>query len=148
MSLSNQAIDRLFTRLGATYGVQWDKAMGNTPLADVKSLWAHELSVFGQSLHRIAWALENLPGRCPNVIEFKHLCRQAPAPEAERLPEPKADPERLKEELAKLGEVRAQVTKSTPTDHKAWARKIVSNHKAGLRVTPIALKFAKEALKA
>ncbi len=28
---------------------------------------------------RVAWALENLPERCPNVIEFRNLCRQAPA---------------------------------------------------------------------
>jgi hypothetical protein len=120
--------------------------MGSTPLNDAKALWAHELSVFGNSLHRIAWALENLPPKCPNVIEFKHLCRQAPAPEAQQLPEPKADPARLKAELSKLGDIRAQVTK-TNTDHKAWARKIIERAKAGENVRPISLRFAKEAIR-
>jgi hypothetical protein len=146
MSLSNQAIDRLFMRLGATYGAQWDRSMGSTPLGDVKAIWAHELSGFGQSLHRIAWALENLPPKCPNVIEFKHLCRQAPAPEVPQLPEPKADMARLKAELSKLGEIRAQTT-SSPVDHKAWARRIIARAEAGEYVRPICVRFAKESLR-
>ena len=146
MSLHPQAIDRLFMRLGATYGAQWDRSLGETPLSDIKAMWAHELSVFGHSLHRIAWALENLPPRCPNVIEFKNICRQAPAPEVERLPEPKADPARLQAELSKLGEIRAQVTKTERVDHKAWARRILARVQAGEKVRPITLRFAKEAL--
>jgi hypothetical protein len=133
-------------RLGATYGAQWDRSLGETPLGDIKAMWAHELSVFGHSLHRIAWALENLPPRCPNVIEFKNICRQAPAPEVERLPEPKADPARLQAELSKLGEIRAQVTKTERVDHKAWARRILARVQAGEKVRPITLRFAKEAL--
>jgi hypothetical protein len=133
-------------RLGATYGAQWDRSLGETPLSDIKAMWAHELSVFGHSLHRIAWALENLPPRCPNVIEFKNICRQAPAPEVERLPEPKADPARLQAELSKLGEIRAQVTKTDRVDHKAWARRILARVQAGEKVRPITLRFAKEAL--
>jgi hypothetical protein len=148
MSLSTQAIDRLFTRLGATYGAQWDKALGSAPLGDVKTLWAHELSAYAGSLHRIAWALENLPPRCPNVIEFKQLCRQAPAPEAPALPEPKADPERLKRELAKLSDMKATIT-ATPSkvDHKAWAKRILARYTAGERINPTSLRFAREALR-
>jgi hypothetical protein len=148
MSLTTQAIDRLFTRLGATYGAQWDKALGSAPLGDVKTLWAHELSAYAGSLHRIAWALENLPPRCPNVIEFKQLCRQAPAPEVPALPEPKADPERLKKALEKLVDTKATI-KSTPSnvDHKAWAKRIMSRYHAGERINPTSLRFAKEALR-
>jgi hypothetical protein len=148
MSLSNQAIDRLFTRLGATYGAQWDKSLGTAPLGDVKTLWAHELSGYAGSLHRIAWALENLPARCPNVIEFKQLCRQAPAPETPALPEPKADPERLKRELAKLGDMKATIA-ATPSkvDHKAWAKRIMVRYRAAERINPTVLRFAREALK-
>jgi hypothetical protein len=148
MSLSNQAIDRLFTRLGATYGAQWDKSLGTAPLGDVKTLWAHELSGYAGSLHRIAWALENLPARCPNVIEFKQLCRQAPAPETPALLEPKADPERLKRELAKLGDMKATIA-ATPSkvDHKAWAKRIMVRYRAAERINPTVLRFAREALK-
>jgi hypothetical protein len=146
MSLSNQAIDRLFTRLGSTYGAQWDKSLGSAPLGDVKTLWAHELSTYANSLHRIAWALENLPPRCPNVIEFKQLCRQAPAPETLALPEPKADPERLKRELAKLADIKKAVV-ADKVDHKAWAKKIMFRYKAGERINPTSLRFAREALR-
>jgi hypothetical protein len=147
MSLSTQAIDRLFTRLGATYGSQWDKALGSAPLGDVKTLWAHELSAYAGSLHRIAWALENLPPRCPNVIEFKQLCRQAPAPDVPALPEPKADPERLRKELSKLGEIRAKLEAEGKVDHKAWAKRILGRHKDGMNINPTTLRFAKEALR-
>jgi hypothetical protein len=147
MSLSNQAIDRLFTRLGATYGAQWDKSLGTAPLGDVKTLWAHELAPFANSLHRIAWALENLPARCPNVIEFKQLCRQAPAPDVPELPEPKADPERLKQELSKLGDLRAKLVTDTRVDHKAWAKRIMVRYRAAERINPTVLRFAREALK-
>jgi hypothetical protein len=147
MSLSNQAVDRLFTRLGATYGAQWDKSLGTAPLGDVKTLWAHELSGYAGSLHRIAWALENLPARCPNVIEFKQLCRQAPAPDVPELPEPKADPERLKQELSKLGDLRAKLVTDTRVDHKAWAKRIMVRYRAAERINPTVLRFAREALK-
>jgi hypothetical protein len=147
MSLTTQAIDRLFTRLGATYGAQWDKSLGNAPVSEVKTLWAHELAPFATSLHRVAWALENLPARCPNVIEFKQLCRQAPAPDVPALPEPKADPERLKRELSKLGEVKAKLKSDGKVDHKAWAKRIIARYTAGERINPTSLRFAREALR-
>jgi hypothetical protein len=148
MSLPAKAIDRLFNRLAATYGAQWTRQWADLPMSDIKTAWAHELAVFGGSLHRIAWALENLPPKCPNVIEFKNLCRAAPAPEAPRLPEPKADPERVKAELAKLGHVRRESVASTKTDHRAWAKTIVARHEAGDRINPTSLRFAREALHA
>lgn len=146
MSLPTKAIDRLFERLAATYGAGWTRQWADVPVADVKTAWAHELSVFANSLHRIAWALENLPSRCPNVIEFKHLCRQAPAPDVPRLPEPKADPERVKAELEKLGQVRQRVGIVGGADPKAWAKRIVARHEAGEKIRPTTLRFAHEAL--
>jgi hypothetical protein len=147
MSLHIKAIDRLFERLAATYGAQWTRQWQDVPMADVKTAWAHELDVFSGSLHRLAWALENLPPKCPNVIEFKSLCRQAPAPEVPRLPEPKADPARIAAEMSKLGELRAKVTKGATQDRLAWARRIVARHTACERMTPTVLKMAKDALR-
>jgi hypothetical protein len=109
-------------------------------------MWSHELSTYANSLHRIAWALENLPPRCPNVIEFKQICRQAPAPEATALPEPKADPERLKQELAKLADIK-KAALADRVDHKAWAKKILARYTAGERINPTSLRFAREALR-
>lgn len=124
-----KAIDRLFHRLSATYGAEWDRAMGQTPINDAKTVWAHELQPFKFSLNRIAWALENLPDRCPNVIQFKNLCRQAPAPETIALPEPKADPARVAAELAKLGSIR--VAEKPVNGMKEWAYRLQARDKAG-----------------
>ena len=147
MSLPSKAIDRLFDRLTATYGNEWINRWQGLDGQAIKSLWAHELSGYATRLEAIAWALENLPPRAPNVIEFKHLCRSAPAPEAQKLPEPKADPERLKLELSKLGEIRAKAVATTTVDHKAWARRIIGRFDAGEKLNPTSLRFARDALR-
>lgn len=148
MSLPLKAVDRLFERLSLTYGRQFAELYAAVDPGAVKALWAHELAVFANSLPRIAWALENLPPKCPNVIEFKHLCRQAPAPDVPRLPEPKADPERVKAELAKLGGVRQKAAASVVgVDHKAWAKRIIARHVACERINPTTLRFAIEAMR-
>lgn len=148
MSLPTKAVDRLFERLGITYGAQWHRMYEGMPIADVKSSWAHELSAYAQPerMAAIAWALDNLPERCPNVIEFRNLCRHAPQPEAPRLPEPKADPERLRAELAKLGAVKAATRTATNSDSKAWAKRLIARADAGDKVPAACLRMAKEAL--
>lgn len=147
MSLPLKAVDRLFERLGATYGAAWDRSLGSAPIGDLKSAWCHELSGFSDKLSMLAWALENLPERCPNVIEFRNLARRAPVPETKRLPEPKADPERVKTELAKLAPARDAVKRNqAPADHKGWARRIVARHSSGDTINPTSLRFAREAL--
>jgi len=147
MGLPLKAIDRLFERLAATYGAAWDRSLGTAPISDVKAAWAHELAGFDDKLGLLAWALENLPERCPNVVEFRNLARRAPAPELPRLPEPKADPERVAAELAKLAPIVATVRAPVePVDHKAWAKRLIARHTAGERLNPTTLRFAKEAL--
>lgn len=145
MSLPIKAIDRLFERLGATYGSAWTRQWADIPISDAKSAWAHELAGFDGQLEALAWALENLPEKCPNLIEFRNLSRRAPAPEMPKLPEPKADPERLRKELARLSEIKMK-TLSAKLDHKEWARRIIARHDAGDNLNPTTLRFAKEAL--
>ena len=139
-----EAIDRLFKRLSATYGAAWERSLGAVPVGDTKTVWAHELSAFKGSLHRIAWALENLPEKCPNVIEFKNLCRRAPAPELETLPEPKADPERVKAELAKLGGIKNVPVQ--PSGRFDWAHSILERQASGEKVSPTVVQMAQSAL--
>jgi len=145
MSLPLKAIDRLFERLAFTYGNEWTARWAGQDPAMVKTAWAHELSAYTHHLEDIAWALENLPPRAPNAIEFRNLCRTAPRPQSPALPQPKADPARLKAELFKLGEIRK--TRTGGIDHKAWAKRLVAMHDAGDRVRPISLRFAREALR-
>ena len=126
-------IGRLFKRLGGTYGAAWMRSFGAEPVANVKTVWAHELSWFfsaREPMNRVAWALENLPELPPNVIAFKNLCRAAPAPVVPRLEEPKADPERIAAELEKLTPLRRMAT-SCASANKDWARRIIARHAAG-----------------
>lgn len=147
--MSTEAVDYVFRTLLATYGAEWERSIGNAPTADVKTVWLEALEPFTSnedSKKRIMWALKNLPERAPNVRQFVALCRQAPAPESERLPAPQADPKRVKAELAKLGQVKAQ-PRGGLFDGKDWARSIVARHKAGERIRPYSLKQAQDALR-
>lgn len=145
MSLPLPAIDRLFDRLHATYGRQFRDLYEGLEVAAIKTAWAHELDGFTGNLHAIAWALENLPERVPNAIQFKALCRLAPRPLTSALPEPPADPKRLKAELAKLMPLVQQPVQQT--DRLRWARRIVSRHENGERIAGGTLAIARAALK-
>lgn len=139
MSLPLQAVERLFMRLGATYGRDFTGRYEGTDANAVKSSWAHELD--HTPLQSIAYALENLPERCPNVIEFRSLCRRAPVADAPALPEPKANPDRVRAELAKLGHLR---TDDAPVAGRLdWAKNILANPKGR---TPTVIQMAKNAL--
>jgi hypothetical protein len=139
-------IDRIFRRLHGVYLAQWDRMIGGAPMGDVKTTWEHELSGFLQNreaMMAIAWALENLPERCPNVIEFKNLCRMAPALDVPRLDEPKADPERVRAQLEKLAPLREKIISVQAKDCREWDRVIMANPKGR---TPTVIQMAKNAL--
>ena len=127
-------VDYVFERLAATYGAAWDRALGQTPIVDVKTVWADCLSSFLHSddaKRAILWALKNLPERVVNAIEFRNLCRMAPARQnQEVLPAPAADPVRVAAELAKLGQVRSRQLAAAP-GMKDWAYCLKARHDAG-----------------
>jgi hypothetical protein len=136
----------LFERLAASYGNEWTAKWMGQDEAKVKSLWAHELSAYESHLECIAWALENLPPRSPNVIEFKQLCRMAPRNESvPAITHVKADPARVAAEFAKLRDV-IKAKPASEYDPKAWARIIIARHEAGEKIRPLNLRFAREAL--
>ena len=150
MTLPLKAIERLFDRLTLTYGrafmAQWE-GMPAGQLSNLKTLWADELSIFSGRLESVAWALENLPARAPNIVEFKNLCKSAPKkPEALQI-EAKADPARIAAELEKLSELKKAKAAQTPYDGKQWARNIIARYEAGEKVKALNLRFAREALR-
>ena len=102
MSLPLKVIDRLFDRLMATYGRDWVSKWDGIDVGMVKSIWSHELSAYSENLEAIGWALENLQQRCPNVIEFKQLCKQAPRLSNLSLDAPKAPADVVDKEIAKI----------------------------------------------
>lgn len=149
MSLPIEAIDRLFARLAAVYGAAWDRSLGQSPIADVKAAWRHELQGFhGQRMEHLAWALDNLPERPPNVIEFRNLARRAPRDDYVKLPEPMpdVDPEEVARRVAlvkaRLAEIKARVVGG----QLQWARAIVQRHKEGDHVSIASLRMAQQAL--
>ncbi len=147
MSLSLQAVERLFDRLSATYGRDFTSKYEGVDSNALKSSWAHELSSFTRDLPSIAWALEHLPERCPNVIEFRTLCRRAPAAEVPRVEVSKAGMARVAAELAKLGPM-LEVMRHQPTNAKDWARRIIENDRNGIRSqSSLPLQMAKAALR-
>lgn len=102
MSLSTRVVDRLFERLLLTYGSEWVSLWRGADANEVKSLWAVELAPWAERLDALGWALEHLPERAPNLVAFKALCRQAPAPQAPALPMPERDPQRMAQALQAL----------------------------------------------
>lgn len=145
MSLPLTWVDRIFEKLTLVYGQEFLDRWRDIDLNAVKSDWCHELAGMASSPSRIAFALANLPGRPPSVIQFKDLCRSAPAPDAPKLPEPKADPERVKVELSKLAPLR-QAPSASVSDRGIGFKSIISRHEAGAKVSPTVLKMAKDGL--
>lgn len=134
MSLPLKAIERLFDRLGATYGREWTGKWDGIDDSSVKSLWAHELSAFAdrERMTAVAWALENLPEKCPNAIQFRNLCRQAPQWQALQLDAPKADPRIVDAEMAKIAaSVLKPKAEGGKVDYLAWAKRLKARHDGG-----------------
>jgi hypothetical protein len=144
MALPIRTVERLFDRLTTTYGTEFTNVWKGLNMNAVKTTWAHELSFYADRLKDIAWALENLPDRAPNLIQFKNLCRQAPSIEQKQLPPPEINCERMKAELEKLTDIHI---KAADKDKKEWARRLVQRAANGERITSINLRFAKMALK-
>ena len=144
MKTPTELIDLLFNRLYATYGAAWERSIGQAPINDVKSVWSDSLSGYlktKESMLAIRWAIENLPDRVPNALEFRSLCRAAPVIDAPMLPMPKVNPEIAEKVLSGL-----KAATISKIDHKAWAKKIMLNYKGGLRQNPTSLQMARDAL--
>ena len=148
MSLPIAAIDRLFDRLAMTYGTEFSNKWGTLNSMDVKTHWSHELSVFADNLNAIGWALQNLPDRCPNLIEFKSLCKQAPRPSTIALDAPKAPVEVVDKVLAEIAlkAFKKPVDENGKTDHKRWAKKLRDRHAKGEVLSLVQIKSYKTAL--
>jgi hypothetical protein len=144
VSLPANWIDAIWDKLSLTYGQAFIRRWADMDLNAVKSDWAHELSGFKAHPKAIAWALQNLPAdKPPTVLDFKFLARRAPPDELPRLEAPKADPERVAAELAKLAPVLKERPQRSNLD---WAKRIVARAEGGSKLSPLTLRMAREAL--
>lgn len=141
MSLPLQWVDRIFDKLTLAYGAAFLNRWRDVDINAVKSDWMHELSGFEHAPHAIAFALANLPENPPTVMQFRSLARSAPQKDVPQLEAPKADPQRVKAELAKLKFIASEPIQKV--DRLDWARRILANP---VGKTPTVLFMARTAL--
>lgn len=144
---SAAAVDHVFSVLAVAYGPAFTRSLGDAPEGEIKTFWGYQLSDFTHSKdakRAIVWALQNLPPKAPNAIEFKLLCRNAPSKQMLALPAVvTVNPEIAAKVLEGL---KAQPV--SRVDHKAWAHRIIDRVKSGEKVSPTVLGMAQNALHA
>lgn len=135
-SLPDPWVEKIWTAMRGTYGAefdrQWECPAGVEPakhVADLKAVWGRGLAGFQQNPRAIAHALENLPERPPNLVQFAALCRRRPEP-MPALDAPKANPERVAAEIERMRTATAQFT-----GPKAWAWRLKRDEESGARLT-------------
>ena len=102
MPLPASWVDHLIAKLSVRYGAAFMRQWPDTDPALVKADWAEVLDgVRGDS---ISYALRFLPVNPPNAIQFRDVCRRAPADASTALPAPyvKADPSRVAAIMGRL----------------------------------------------
>lgn len=148
------AVDRLFDRLSAVYGRDFTAKFDGVTVDAVKTAWANELRGFEKQFDAVSWALDNLPERCPNAVQFKLLCRRAPTEAAAALPSNAKLRGPTPEERAKLRAMAADIRRGTlfAKPGRQWAYDLIACHEAGwrngqvFRSTPAALEMARDAI--
>lgn len=135
-------VDKLFHKLALVYGTDIAKRYSGLNPAEIKSEWANCLAGFKHRPEAIRFALDHLPAdRCPSMLQFRDICRQAPMPAQRALPEPKADKFVVTKEMAKLVK-----EAFTPGDPKAWAYNLKARHEQGEALSLVQVKAYREAL--
>ncbi len=133
--LSESAVDKIFSRLSATWGTRFLRQWDGIEPAAVKAVWAKELAHYNENKAAFSWAFDNLPESPMNAIEFRMLLRRAPVEEIKALPLPKPSPELAKRALSALSGPSAR--------HRlAWATEVLAKPHASIA----ARKMAQEAL--
>lgn len=146
MSLPVAWIDKIFTKLTLVYGRDFLGRWEGMDLNAVKSDWAHELAGFEKFPEGIAHALTHLDlVKPPTVFQFRDLARKAPVPEARQLSAPLASQAVVAEQLKRLA---PQLQRAQAPADKGWAHAIIQRVKAGERLNPTTVRFAREAVDA
>lgn len=101
MSLPRQWVERIFEKLAVVYGQDFVRLWEGMDMDRVMDDWANRLAPYERAKHALQFALENLPARPPNCIQFEAIAQRAPAKPMVQLEAPRADPVLVQRELAK-----------------------------------------------
>ncbi len=140
-------VEQLFRRMAAMYGRLFADMWAGSDLADVKAIWAEDLSPF--CWRQIEWAMEQCKATKdfpPTLPMFRGFCLQAPRPEAPKaLPAPEIHPNVVAARQAEAEAMARQVL-APKVDHKAWATLHRADWLAGRNVRMIVVEMASDAL--
>lgn len=129
MTLPEKWIERIFARLQGIYGAQFTSKFSrmdqgvDVGMLNAKSTWADELGNFSDKPEAIAYALDHLPtDHAPNALEFRDICRRAPAKEIEQRIEykPTAEDTARHREMSRKA---ADAVKAPVFDGLLWAKR-------------------------
>lgn len=152
------AVDGVLSRLARTYAAEFAAKFEAVAPVDLRSTWCQELSGFTHELDAIAWAERHLPERCPNAVQFRNLCHQAPrvgpaAPMTGSKDPVRGPTQAERDQLRELRDsIRAGQLFAKPS--RQWAHDLVACHERGQRngkafaATPASLAMALEVAEA
>ena len=133
-SLPEAWVKRIFATMRGYYGAefdrQWECPAHEKPeehAATMLALWGRELRGFQQSPNAIAYALEHLPERPPNLVQFQAICRRAPQYAQPALPAPEADPAIVQQVIGAF-----RVSHKPP---RAWVARLEARLRSGDKLT-------------
>lgn len=113
-------VESIFQRLAVRYGREFTSKWDGLNPDDVKADWAIALSGFTEKPDDVAYALNNLPDRAPNVQEFIAICRRAPNKAAPKQIEgPAPDKQRILETARSI----AKDSRDPNKDPHEWAKR-------------------------
>lgn len=95
MPMPRSWVDALIAKLSLRYGAAFLRQYGDADPELVKADWADVLD--GVSGASVSYALRYLPNTPPNALQFRDVCRRAPAPVVAAIAAPveRAAPERV-----------------------------------------------------
>lgn len=143
-------VERIFSRLAASFGAAFGRQWDGTNLSEVKATWAEKLGGFtAPQISEALKACEEVKsdGRAypPNLPEFIEFCRNAARRSGTvALLTP---PTLSKEEAeARIREVSQKVGQLPERNPRAWAHELRARYLAGDRLLPVQIGSASEAL--
>jgi len=151
---ASKIIHKIFTHLTFTYGLEFTRNIDLVDYRDLTDFWAKSLNYYVPEKNwAVDWALDNLPIRCPNLIEFRNLCSRAPLPLRLQPKQPECSPvsfERRMEIEREISELMKRLKSETLIDAKAKTRaaalRILDRVKGGEKVSYASLNHCRQIL--